>query len=101
MYVSDDAMNDANLQPMRAHDLVKNNVHSMLDAAFLLNGRAYGMVCCEQTDRVRAWRADEMADLRGIVAKLALLMASGRDENLWRAPSLPLRAIHQGTQRAS
>ena len=50
LYTSADAMSDANLAPMRASYLVPNRVHSMLDAAFMVNGRSFGMVCCEQTD---------------------------------------------------
>ena len=48
-YRSDDAMNDPALQPMRESYLVPHHVVSMLDAAFLLNGRAYGAICCEES----------------------------------------------------
>lgn len=92
-YVSGDAMNDPNLQPMREHYLLANRVRSMLDAAITLNGRAYGTVCCEQTDAIRRWQVDEIADLRAIVAKFALLMASADDPVLWDAPSLPLSML--------
>jgi len=94
MYVSVDAMNDPALQPMRANYLGPNNVLSMLDAAFMVNGRAFGMVCCEQTDVVRRWRTEEIADLRAIVAKLALLMARARDEALWAVPSQLMRPMN-------
>jgi hypothetical protein len=47
-------MNDPVLQPMRQSYLVANNVVSMLDAAFVLNNRTYGMVCCEEPQR-RDW----------------------------------------------
>ena len=53
-YASVDAMNDPVLQPMRESYLVANNVVSMLDAAFVLNNRTYGMVCCEEPQR-RDW----------------------------------------------
>ena len=92
-YVSADAMNDPVLQPMRENYLVVNNVLSMLDAAFLLNGRAYGMVCCEETSQPRAWRAGDVFALRSIVTKLSLLMASGDDPALLNNPSLPMRAL--------
>ena len=95
MYASADAMSDANLAPMRASYLVPNRVHSMLDAAFMVNGRAFGMVCCEQTDALRAWRTDEIADLRAIVAKLAMLMVSARDEVLWATPSRAMRVARR------
>ena len=93
MCASDDALRDPALQPMRASYLGPNNVLSTLDAAFMVNGRAFGMVCCEQTDAARQWRPDEIADLRTIVAKLAMLMASARDEALWAVPSQPMRPM--------
>lgn len=93
VFVSDDAMNDRALQPMRAAYLLPNNVLSMLDAAFMVNGRAYGMICCEQTDRQRHWMPPEVAGLRTIVSKLALLMAAGGDPELWGAPSLRLTPL--------
>ena len=94
-YISNDAMADPNLQPMRDNYLAPNDVRSMLDAAFMVNGRAYGMVCCEQTRAIRAWRTAEVADLRAIVAKLAMLMTSAQDDVLWASPSLPMRPIAQ------
>jgi len=93
MYVSHDAQADPHLQPMRAHYLVPNNVLSMLDAAFMVNGRAYGMVCCEQTDALRTWRTPEVAAVRAIVSKLAMLMAGAGDPALWGSPSVPMAPI--------
>ena len=93
MFVSTDAMADPLLRPMRERYLVANGVCSLLDAAFLVNGRAYGMVCCEQTDAIRRWRADEITALRAMVAKLAMLMATARDEALWNSPWLPMKPL--------
>lgn len=90
MYRSPDTFHDPVLQPMRERYLVANNVHALLDAAFMVNGRAYGMVCCEQAGAIRHWTADDLAALRAMVAKLALLMAGGGDEILWSSPSLPM-----------
>ena len=98
MYVGHDTMHDPHLQPMRENYLLPNKVLSMLDAAFTVNGRAYGIVCCEQTDRVREWRAEEIRDLRAIVAKLALLMAAADDEALWASPSRPMAPISHRLQ---
>lgn len=98
MYVGHDTMHDPELQPMRENYLLPYNVLSMLDAAFTVNGRAYGMVCCEQTDRLREWRDDEIRDLRAIVAKLALLMAAAGDEALWASPSRPMAPIARRPQ---
>ena len=92
-YVASDALNDPALAAMREPYLVPNNVRSLLDAAFMLNGRAYGMVCCEQTDAPRDWRAGEVMALRAIVTRLALLMSAQPDSVLWITPSLPARAM--------
>lgn len=91
-YLSVDAMTDPLLQPMRESYLVANNVVSMLDAAFVLNNRTYGMVCCEEQHR-REWQPGDVASLRAIVNKLALLMWNAPDSLLMKNPSLPLRVL--------
>lgn len=91
-YASVDAMNDPALQPMRESYLVANNVVSMLDAAFVLNNRTYGMVCCEEPQR-RDWTTGDTVSLRAIVNKIALLMWNAPDTILLRTPSLPLRVL--------
>jgi hypothetical protein len=98
-YLSVDAMNDEYLQPMRDHYLVPNHVYSLLDCAFTINGRAYGMVCCEQTDATRQWDTDDVLALRAIVSKLALLMAGSDDARLWSSPSLSMEPIAHGDTR--
>jgi GAF domain-containing protein len=99
VYVSEDAHADANLQPMRDRYLLPFNVCALMDCAFAFNGRAYGMVCCEQTGAPRQWSVDEVTTLRVIVAKLALLMASASDPVLWATPSLSMEPIAQGNSR--
>lgn len=93
VFVAHDAMREPALQPMHEPYLVTNHVLSMLDAAFTLNGRAYGMICCEETHALRVWKATEVAALRAIVHKLALLMSGADDPVLWATPSLPLRTL--------
>jgi GAF domain-containing protein len=95
-YVSSDAINAPALQPMRMSYLIPNNVLSLLDAAFLLNGRAYGMVCCEETKTRRDWRVGDVAALRAIVTRLALIMSGAPESVLWATPSLPLQALADG-----
>ena len=92
-YLSVDAMNDPALQPMRDSYLVPNNVLSMLDAAFLLNGRAYGTVCCEETSAQRHWRPSDVVALRGVVTKLAVVMSGQTDSVLWLTPSVPIQPM--------
>ncbi len=92
-YVSNDTLHDPNLQAMRGNYLERHGVMAMLDAAFLVNGRVYGMACCEQIGSVRVWRADELTDLRAIVTKVTMLMASSNDPALMGAPSLPMTPL--------
>ena len=98
-YASVDAMNDPALQPMRESYLVANNVVSMLDAAFVLNNRTYGMVCCEEPQR-RDWTTGDTVSLRAIVNKIALLMWNAPDTILLWTPSLPLRVLVHEDPRA-
>ena len=93
VYVGSDAMNDPALHGLLTPYLLSNNVRSLLDAAFMLNGRTYGMVCCEEAVAPREWRAGEVVALRAIVTRLALLMSSARESVLWTTPSLPARSL--------
>ncbi len=92
IYMSVDAMNDPALQPMRSSYLIPCNVVSMVAAAFVLNNRTYGMVCCEEPYR-REWQLADVMALRAIVNKIALLMWNAPDPVLLNTPSLPLRAM--------
>jgi GAF domain-containing protein len=92
-FVSADAMNDPALQSMRESYLVANNVTALLDAAFMLNGRAYGMICCEETKATRTWSAGDVFALRAIVTRLAVLMSGAPESMLWSTPSRRLQAI--------
>ena len=98
-YVSVDAMNDPALLPMRQNYVIANNVVSMLDAAFVLNNRCYGMVCCEEPRR-RDWTPGDTVSLRSIVNKIALLMWNAPDTVLHKTPSLPLRIQLDGAPKA-
>jgi GAF domain-containing protein len=92
-FATADALQDPILQPMRESYLLPNRIVSLLDAAFMLNGRAYGMVCCEETAARRDWRTGDVLALRAIVTRLALIMSGQPESLLWTTPSRPLRAI--------
>lgn len=51
-----DGMRDAYLRPLR--------VTALLDAVFAYNGRAQGLLCCEQVDTPRRWTSADVADLK-------------------------------------
>lgn len=93
VFATDDAMTDAALQAMREKYLLADNVLATLDAAFMLNGRAYGVICCEETGSRRRWRPADVQGLRAIAARLSLLMARYDDPSLWGGASLPLAPL--------
>ncbi len=97
-YVSNDTLNDPHLQGMRRNYVERYGVLAMLDVAYMLNGRVYGMVCCEQIGNVRVWRADELSELRAIVSRLTMLRASANDPTLWGSPSLPMTPLSAGQE---
>ena len=92
-YVSNDTLHDVNLHSMRATYLERHSIMAMLDVPFSVNGRVYGMACCEQVNSPRVWRADELSEVRAIVSKVTMLMASGNDSALMGSPSLPMTPL--------
>jgi GAF domain-containing protein len=92
-FASPDAMNDPALQAMRESYLLAHNVTALLDVAFTLNGRAYGMICCEEIGAARAWRPGDILALRAIATRLALLMSGASESVLWSTPSRPMQLI--------
>ena len=93
LFASADTHADPALQPMRVAYLQKHDIRSLLDAAFSLNGRAHGVICCETVGRRLAWRTADLQRLRSITTRLAVLLAAADVPLLWDAPSLPLSEI--------
>lgn len=63
-YVCHDTSLDARLDGMRESYLRPLRVTALLDAVFAYNGRAQGLLCCEQVDTPRCWTPAELADLK-------------------------------------
>jgi GAF domain-containing protein len=72
VYASSDTWNDPVLAGMREVYLVPANTRSMLDAAFTLNGRTFGVLCCEQTGALREWTVAEVTRLKRAAALITL-----------------------------
>ncbi|MEW6705158.1 MAG: GAF domain-containing protein [Pseudomonadota bacterium] len=72
VYVSSDTWNDPVLASMREVYLVPADTRSMMDAAFTLNGRTFGAVCCEQVGRRREWTTAEATRLKRCAALITL-----------------------------
>lgn len=62
--------------------LAKNNVKSLLAAAFSINGRLYGAFTCTQVGSEMAWSRQQLAALRLIGSRVSLVLA-----NAERAPT--------------
>ncbi len=62
--------------------LAKNNVKSLLAAAFSINGRLYGAFTCAQVGSEMEWSRQQLAALRAIGSRVSLALA-----NAERAPT--------------
>ena len=86
VFVANDTRCHPSLVEMRGAFLDSHRIGALLDVAVTINGRAYGIVCCEQIPGPRNWTADDIAAARAAVSRAALLIAS--------EPSVKIEAIH-------
>lgn len=63
------------LQVLNAVYCAPEGVLATLDAAFVVNGQAMGVVCCEQIGASRRWDSDEVALLRRVAQVVTLDLA--------------------------
>ncbi|MCX7659231.1 MAG: GAF domain-containing protein [Caldimonas manganoxidans] len=82
---SDDAWNDPRLAGFR-DTLVARDVRALLDVSFAVNGRIYGVICCEQMGVPRIWTAAEAQWLRHFATALSTQIARASGADLWEAP---------------
>lgn len=75
VYSSSDVMADANLHELVASYFEPAGVRSLLDAAFQVNGRAFGVLCLEQIGKLREWTTAEQALVRQIASLISLSVA--------------------------
>ena len=85
VFVSHDALTDQRLLAMRGVYIEANNISALLDIPVTINGRAYGIVCCEQIDRPYRWSPAQVLAARESVTRAGLLLA--------REPSIRLNEI--------
>jgi len=83
--VSNDAMSDPRLLAMRGVYLKGNNISALLDIPVTINGRAYGIVCCEQVGAPYRWLPAQVLAARQSVTRAGPLLA--------REPSIRLDEI--------
>ena len=85
VFVSNDAVMDQRLLAMRGVYLKVNNISALLDIPVTINGRAYGIVCCEQLGAPYRWSPSQVLAARESVTRAGLLLA--------REPSIRLGQI--------
>ena len=74
-FVSDDAMRDPRLLAMRGGYLLQHGITALLDVPVTINGRAYGIVCCEQLGTPHRWSPQQIRTARETVTRAGLLLA--------------------------
>lgn len=84
VFESADTLNDPRLAKMRDGYLLPLNVHALLDVAFNVNGRTFGILCCEQVGEPREWRSQDVAEIRRIGTVLSLALTAPRAGPAWQ-----------------
>lgn len=81
-FVSHDARADPKLLAMRRSYLEANNIGALLDVPLAINGRAFGLVCCEMLGGPHTWSAGQRKTARETVARAGLLLAANPSSGL-------------------
>ena len=67
--------------------LLPQDVHSILDACFSINGQVWGTFCCEQTGAPLAWTPQQVRALRSVAARSSLTLLKAFDTAYDTAPA--------------
>lgn len=74
VYTARDVLADPALSGLQAY-FASTGVRSLLDTAFQINGRPFGVLCLEVTGQPRAWTAREAQQLRAAASAISLVVA--------------------------
>jgi GAF domain-containing protein len=85
VYVCSDTLADTHLTALRDRHERPDGTRALLDAAFTINGKAFGVFCCEQTSTARIWEDAEVRDLRRFAAIVSLQIARIEGHDAWTA----------------
>lgn len=96
VFESADAFTDPRLAKMRDSYLLPLNVRALLDVAFNVNGRTFGILCCEQVGEQREWRSQDIAEIRLIGSVLSLALTEPRAGPAWQ-PTEPAPLVDPPT----
>ena len=90
VFVSNDALIDQRLLAMRGVYLEANKISALLDIPVTINGRAYGIVCCEQVGEPYRWLPAQVLAARESVTRAGLLLAREPSIRLGEIESMPI-----------
>jgi len=76
VFVADDVAAEPFLVAMRGLFLAEHRIGALLDIAVMINGRADGIVCCEQIPGSRCWQPEVVAAACAAISRAALLIAA-------------------------
>jgi GAF domain-containing protein len=75
VYASADVLADPNLQGLVKPYFMPSGVRSLLDVAFQVNGKAFGVLCIEQVHQRREWTPAEHTLARHVATLISLSVA--------------------------
>ena len=93
IFASADAMRDPVLLGMRGVYLQANGIGALLDMALNINGRAYGIVCCEQIPGPRPWTRGEIGAARAAITRVGFVLATRFGDALKSLDSVPIAPL--------
>lgn len=76
--VSDEARSNPSTREFTEHYFKPNNIYSLLDATFSLDGHLTGLLCCEQQETVRYWTTEDKLFVSSIADIISLALRSAQ-----------------------
>ncbi|MCB0833460.1 MAG: response regulator, partial [Bacteroidetes bacterium] len=79
---ADDAASDPRTSEFASGYLERNHIGSMMDAGVRVQGVLRGVLCCEHTEGVRNWHADEMTFAGQVADQIAQVLLKRQEKTL-------------------
>ncbi|WP_020528796.1 GAF domain-containing sensor histidine kinase [Flexithrix dorotheae] len=76
--VANDAYNDKNTSEFASAYLPSNDIFSLLDVPFFMEGKLGGVICCEHQKHKREWTLEEQSFLKGVADILTIAFEAYR-----------------------
>jgi GAF domain-containing protein len=82
VFACEDTWSEPALAPLRASYLDFQGVRALMDAGFDVNGRLYGVLCCEQLGAPRLWEQADRLELLRMARLISLQVARALPQEL-------------------